>query len=93
MSMSSDPTIFIIQDKEHIAIGVTGTEITTALGGVPPKREHSIEKRDRCPRCENKTLIDIEKGGQICTVCGWPDKEDARERLKNKKKALIPKKE
>ena len=83
----------IIQDdgeKTTVIIGF-GEKVTSNLPSKVPKNERPIERKDVCPRCENKTLIETEKG-QICTIYGWPEKEDARERLKKRKKALIKEK-
>jgi len=84
----------IIQDdgeKTTVIIDFGNKTVSNLPSKVPKNHKNPKEKKDICPRCENKTLIETEKG-QICTVCGWPDREDARERIKKRKKALISKK-
>ncbi len=88
--MSSMDGIIIQDDGETTTI-IIGAKLEKDPIKPQPKKPH-IERRDRCPRCEGKTLIDTELGGQVCTICGWPDKEDARERSKLRKKALMTEK-
>lgn len=78
-------------DESSIIIHDDGEKTTILIDwGKNPKKDIE-EKREKCPRCGGKTLIDTELGGQYCTVCGWPDKEDARKRARERKKALINK--
>ena len=86
-----DSSIIIQDDGQKTTVMINwGTQTKPDLPTKVPKKE-KIEKRDRCPRCLGKTLIDVELGGQKCTVCGWPDKEDARKRARERKNALIKK--
>ena len=78
----------IIQDDGETTTIIIGAKLQKDPIKPIPKKPH-IERRERCPRCEGKTLIDTELGGQFCTICGWPNRDDARKTSKLRKKALM----
>lgn len=77
MSIDNGEAVFLVKPEDK-----TGSHVTDASDSNPPIKEIPTGDEDRrCPRCKTSpnSMISMEKGKWMCTVCGFPN-DDTRKK-------------